>query len=221
MLGSSLTFLSSSLFNLGAADTNAFLNSWLMAQTNFRTWSAEFIQTRTLKALAQPLVATGHVWFAAPNQFHWELGTPPQTIALRSTNDMFVIYPRLKRAEHYPLAGNDTGRWRDVLALLEVGFPRERAELEDRFRILSLSETSAGWQLSLQPKTAAARKMITEIHVQLAAGTFSLASTELVFADGSRMRNDFANARLNPETDVGQFQWKPDADFKVTEPLSK
>src|SRR5216684_501252 len=69
--------------NLSAADSESALTMWLASQTNIQTWSAEVIQTRALKSLAQPLTATGRVWFAAPNRFRWELGTPPQTIALR------------------------------------------------------------------------------------------------------------------------------------------
>src|SRR5258706_3768330 len=97
-----------------AADTNAVLNGWLAAQTNLQTWSADFTQTRMLKTLTQPLVATGHIWFAAPNRFRWELGSPAQTIALREAGQMWVIYPRLKRAERYPLDAKTPGEWRDA-----------------------------------------------------------------------------------------------------------
>ncbi|MHB8520949.1 MAG: LolA family protein [Limisphaerales bacterium] len=204
-----------------AADTNAVLNSWLSAQTNLHTWTADFTQTRMLKALTQPLVATGHVWFATPNRFRWELGNPAQTIALRQPDQMWVIYPRLKRAERYPLAGGGAGQWREALALLEAGFPRNRADLEARFHILSLTETNGGWQLALQPVSAFARRMMKEIRVGLAIDGFSLTSTELVFADGSRMRNDFTNAVLNSRFADAVFEWKPGPDFTVTEPLGK
>ena len=59
-----------------AADTNALISSWLNAATNMQTWSADFTQTRTLKSLSQPLSATGHIWFSAPNRFHWEIQKP-------------------------------------------------------------------------------------------------------------------------------------------------
>src|SRR4051812_23933481 len=52
-----------------AADTNAVLSTWIAAQTNIHTWSADVVQTRTLKSLTQPLTAYGHVWFEAPNRF--------------------------------------------------------------------------------------------------------------------------------------------------------
>src|ERR1051326_8023373 len=51
-------------------------SSWLAAQAHIQRWSADFTQTRTLKSLAQPLTASGHVWFEAPNRFRWELGHP-------------------------------------------------------------------------------------------------------------------------------------------------
>jgi len=216
LLGATLT-----LRPAGAADTNAVLNAWLAAQTNFHTWTADFTQTRTLKTLTQPLVTTGHLWFATPNRFRWELGSPPQTIALRQADQMFVIYPRLKRAECYPLDTRAPSEWREALALLEAGFPRTRADLESRFHILSLTETNGSWQLALQPASAFARRMMSEIRIGLATNDCSLTSTELVFSDGSRMRNDFRNSALNPVIENRVFQWSPGPDFKVTEPFAK
>ena len=208
-------------FRCQAAETNAVLRAWLAAQTNLHTWTADFTQTRTLKTLTQPLVASGRVWFATPNRFRWELGSPTKTIALRNADEMFVIYPRLKRAEKYPLGGSAPGEWRDMLSLLDAGFPRNRADFDSRFHILSVTETNGSWQLVLQPKSTFARKMMNEIRVGLAARTFELRSTELVFVDSSRMRNDFANSVLNPALDENLFDWKPEPDFRVTEPLKK
>src|SRR5260370_36596544 len=90
-------------------DANAMLQSWLNAQTNIHTWSADFVQTRTLKALTQPLTESGHVWFGAPNRFRWELGKPAKTIAVRAASELTVIYPKLKRAERYSLDSQGAG----------------------------------------------------------------------------------------------------------------
>ena len=49
-----------------AADNMRLADSWLNAQTNIQTWSADVVQTRNLKSVAQPLTAEGRVWFAAP-----------------------------------------------------------------------------------------------------------------------------------------------------------
>jgi outer membrane lipoprotein-sorting protein len=204
-----------------AADTNAVLEAWFAAQADVRSLSADFVQTRMLKTLVQPLVATGHLWFSAPNQFRWELGRPAQTIALRHADEMFVIYPLLKRAEHYPLGASAPSEWRDAMSLLDAGFPRTRKEFDSQFQIQSLAQTNGTWLLALQPRSAAARQIMPELRLSLTTNDFSLAGTELVFVDGSRMRNDFTNAVANPVLDEGLFQWKPPPDFKVTEPFAK
>jgi outer membrane lipoprotein-sorting protein len=204
-----------------SADTNVVINRWLAAQTNVQTYNADFVQTRRLKTLTQPLTATGHLWFAQPNHFRWELRSPSQTIALRQAEEMWVIYPLLKRAERYPLDAKAPGEWRDALALLEAGFPRDRREFDSRFRVLSLTETNGNWLFDLQPASAFARKMMKRISIGLKTNDFALVSTELEFVDGSVMRNDFTNGVLNAGFGKEVFDWKPPADFKVTQPLGK
>ena len=204
-----------------AAEPGPALLSWLQAQTNLHTWSAEVLQTRSLKTLTQPLTATGRVWFAAPNQFRWELGTPAQTIAVRQPAQMLVIYPRLQRAERYPLTGAEAGPWKDTLALLEAGFPRSRAELEARFRILSESASNDLHQVTLQPKAAGARRMMPQIMLAFWGNTFSLQSTELRFADGSTLRNEFLHPNLNPKLDETLFEPVLGPEIKIVNPLHR
>lgn len=195
--------------------------SWLDAQTNINTWSADFTQTRTLKSLTQPLTATGHVWFAAPNRFRWELGKPAQTIAVRAPREMLIFYPQLKRVERIPLAGQQTGPWRDALELLEAGFPRSRADLLARYDILSQTFTNGIGTLLLQPKSAAARRMMPRIEINFDTENHTLRGTQLQFADGSTLRNDFKNPELNPALEDELFSPSVPADYKVVEPLKK
>ena len=204
-----------------AADANVIVSNWLSAQTNLLTWSADVIQTRSLKTLAQPLVAQGQVWFAAPNQFRWEIVSPSQTIAVRQPDELLVIYPKLKRAERYPLGGNQAGPWKDALALLEAGFPRSRAELDARFKILSQSVSNDVCELTMQPTSSSARRLMPQIKIAFGTNDFSLRATELRFADGSTMRNDFGSPKLNPKLEDGLFTPKLEGDFKIVEPLKK
>jgi outer membrane lipoprotein-sorting protein len=202
-----------------AADPAALLDGWLAAQTNVQTWSAELTQTRSLKVLAQPLVSTGRVWAAMPDRFRWELGQPAQTIALRQPNQLLIIYPRLKRVEKYPLNGTQPGPWKDALALLEASFPRSRSDLESRFRVLSVAQTNATVQVTLQPRSDSARRFMTEIQVTFHTRDFSPAATELKFSDGSSMRSEFTNTVLNAPLGDELFEARLDADYKVVEPL--
>jgi outer membrane lipoprotein-sorting protein len=208
-------------FNARAAETNSPLSTWIAAQANIHTWSADVVQTRTLKSLTQPLTAEGHVWFEAPNRFRWELGNPPQTIAVRGPEEMLVIYPRLKHAERYALGGEQSGQWRDLMKLTEAGFPRSEAELQSQYNILSQQVHGGICELTLQPKSATARKMMPQIKISFSTKDSSLTATELQFADGSTMRNDFKNAQLNPKVDESMFTPKLASDYKIVEPFKQ
>jgi outer membrane lipoprotein-sorting protein len=199
-----------------AAENSAIIDRWLAHQTNIQTWSAEFTQTRTLKALSHPLVSTGQLWFAAPQNFRWELGRD-QTIAIRSNETMLVIYPRLKRAEKYDFQNTGRSEWKDTLALLQSGFPRSHAELDQQFSLVSIAQTNDLVQLHLEPKSLGARKMMPRINVLLHTN-LTLAGTELVFIDGSRMRNDFRSIQTNADT-AGRFDLNVPPDYKLVEPM--
>lgn len=194
------------------------VSQWLTAQTNLQTWSAQVVQTRRLKTLTQPLVAEGRVWFSAPNLFRWEIGQPASTIAVRQPNRMLVIYPRLKRAEVFPLDDATQGPWKEILALLEAGFPRSREDLDRRFEIVERTVADGVCTLKMRPVSPSARHMMPRLEVSFSTEDFALRATELEFADGSTMRNEFHDAALNPEIDPALFQPELPEDFKVVEP---
>jgi outer membrane lipoprotein-sorting protein len=202
-----------------ATDTNAVINGWLQAQSELKTWQADFTQTRILKTLTQPLVTPGRISFAKPNLFRWELGSPAKTIAVRDEQTMLVIYPRLKQAERYPLTGSQAGMLGEALTLLDAGFPRDRASFDARFHVTSLAATNATWQLDLEPASPGTRRLIPLIQLTLATNDFTLLANAIHLPDGSIMRNDFTNSVLNPKLEPQTFKPELPADFKVTEPM--
>ena len=201
-----------------AADTNEIFGRWLAVQTNLQSWTADFTQTRSLKVLAEPLVATGKVW-VAPGRFRWELGDPAQTIALRLPDQLLIIYPRLKRAEKYPLNGVAPGPIKDALALLDATLPRDRASLDASFRLLSAAQTNSILQMTLQPRSEAARKMIGQVVIGFHTNDFIIASTAMKFGDGSKLQNTFTNVVLNQPLPPELFSADLPKDYTVTEPL--
>lgn len=205
----------------GAVETNTVLTEWLAAQTNLTTWSADLIQTRWLKALNQPLVSTGHVWFAKPDHFRWELGKPAQTIAVRNNEQLQVIYPRLKRVERYPLAVGKSGPLGEALNLLNAGFPEDSTSFDARFRLVSLQNTSNTWLIGLQPVSPTARRMMPVIRVTLAQDSFLLLANELEFPDGSRMRSEFINGVTNSKFPADLFKPVTEAGYTIIDPLSR
>jgi outer membrane lipoprotein-sorting protein len=203
-----------------ASDYDAQFNQWFEVQTNLQSWSGDFTQTRTLTVLNQPLVSHGKVW-VKPGEFRWELGQPVQTIVLRRPDQLLIIYPRLKRAEKYPLDAVPTGPMKDALALLDASLPRDRTTMEKSFALQSAMETNSILQMTLQPRSEAARKFIGQIVIGFHTNDFTIAITEMKFADGSKLHNDFTNVVLNAPIEPKMFEADLPPDYTVVEPLKK
>lgn len=203
-----------------AVDYDARFNQWFAVQTNLQSWAGDFTQTRSLKVLAQPLKTTGKVW-VKPGEFRWELGQPAQTIVIRQPEQLLIIYPHFKRAEKYPLNGVPSGPMKDALALLDASLPRDRASMEEHFELLSATATNSILQMTLQPRSEAARKFIGQIMIGFHTNDFTIACTEMQFADGSKLRNDFTNVVLNQPIDPKLFSAQLPPDYTVAEPLKQ
>lgn len=194
---------------------DAWVAHWLVSATNLVTWHADVTQTRHLKALTQPLVSTGKVWFAAPNSFRWELGNPPQSIALRSGDELTVLTPRLKRAERVALGSAAGAPVNDMLALLDAGFPRDPEAFAKRFEVTGVSTNAGIVRLDLKPREASARRMMPALAVELDPTGGGLKATDLTFVDGSRLRNDFSAVVTNTPMSPELFRTNLDAGWKV------
>ena len=218
LLGCAILWLAGSAVR--AADYSAQFNQWFEIQTNLQSWSGDFTQTRTLTVLNQPLVSHGKVWVKR-GEFRWELGQPAQTIVLRTPEQLLIVYPRLKRAEKYPLDAVPSGPMRDALALLDASLPRDRATMEQNFQLLSATETNSILEMTLQPRSEAARKFIGQVVIGFRTNDFVIAETEMKFADGSKLHNDFTNVVLNQPLAPELFETNLPADYSVVEPLEK
>lgn len=203
--------------NSAWGQSNSVLSGWIESHSKVKTWSAPFTQTRILKTLTQPLTTQGHLWFVAPNQFRWELGQPVQTIALRRQDELFVIYPLLKRAEHLSITNASNGQWRDALTLFEAGFPRSQAELRRQFNVISVVNTNVSWEVLLQPSNRSSRHLIKGMKVVLSTNDFTLNATELTLGDGSSIRTEFGRPVVDAAVPEKLFKPQLEKEFKITE----
>ncbi len=204
-----------------AEDVGGMLDRWLVRQVQLNTWSANVVQTRKLKSLARPLVAKGSIQVAQPQRFRWQLGNPPRTLAIGTPTGLLIAYPRLKQMERYAYRDAADPSIRQVLDLLEVGFPSSAVAFHERYELLASVHIEGAWRFELRPKVAEARRFLDRVFIEANDSDLSLRATELVFPDGSTMRNDFSNSQVNPELDDALFDLVPGDDWQVTEPLSQ
>lgn len=201
-----------------AGGDDAWIARWLASATNLVTWQADVVQTRHLQALTQPLVSTGRVWFATPGSFRWELGRPPQSIALRQGDTLTVLSPKLRRAERHEVGPAVKGPAADMMALLDAGFPRDAAGFRKRFELTGVITNEARVRLELRPVSGEARRWMPAFVVELDPSGRDVRATEMSFADGSRLRNEFSSVVTNVPIDAGLFVTNLDAGWKVMVP---
>jgi outer membrane lipoprotein-sorting protein len=204
-----------------ADDTHPMVDQWIGRQVMINTWSADVTQIRELKSLTRPLESKGRVWFKQPNRFRWQLGDPPRTIAVRTDEALMIIYPALKQAERYPISGVSDPAWKQVLALLEVGFPTDKENFYARYQVVSAQKVENTLHFELRPSAKAAQRLLEAVRMTVDSSDYTLLSTELVFPDGSTMRNQFSNHRLNPPLEETLFRVNLEKDYRIVEPLKR
>lgn len=188
------------------APNEAELERWLDRQTEIQHWQAQVSQTRHFKGLSQPLQARGRVWIAQPDRLRWELGEPPQTIAIRDGDTLTVHHPQLGETESFALAGDELSpAGQQAQALLAVGFPVSHDAFFAAYSLLSASEQGDHWQFLLKPRDAGTQRILDEVLLQVRADGWRLDATEFRFPDGSRMRNDFSSQRVGAAADEALF----------------
>ena len=207
-------------FNAMATTNESLLDAWLARQVAVKAWTADVVQTRKIKALIHPLETKGQVWFMQPNRFRWQLGTPPRTIAVRTQQELVVVYPQLNQIERYPFDTITDPAMQQALALLEVGFPADSQQFHARYELLSVNTTAEIHRFELQPRDEQARRLLARVRLDVSTGDLILMATELEFPDGSTMRNAFSHHALDVEIDASLFHVDVEG-YQVVEPLQK
>lgn len=179
------------------------LRKWFTRQDEVRTIAADFSQTRALRVLRDPVAVPGRMWFVAPSSLRWELGSPAKTIVVRKGEDILFIEPGKKRAERQSAAqiGKKMGgMMRFPLADDFAGFQRQ-------FQVLALSSEGKRCHVEMAPRDPQVRKFLALMKLNFDTVTAHLLGFEMAMRDGSSMRNDFSNVRVNQKIDRGIFDY--------------
>ncbi len=202
-------------------EAQAALDGWLARQSEIQSWTAAVVQTRHLRSLAKPLESSGRVWFARPNQFRWQLGEPARTVAVRSGEELVITYPRLRQVERYSLGAEIAPMWRYVLDLLELGFPSDAESFHERYELTEATSKDGVWAFRLRPSAEEARTLLEAVRIEVSETDLRLVSTELIFPDGSRMKNRFSELRIDPPLEPALFEAEVGEDWEEARPLAK
>lgn len=202
MIRAALLLLLFSTVGLAAAEPLDFapVRKWIARQEDFRAVTADFAQTRSLRALKSPLASQGRLWFKAPASFRWELGSPAKTIVLRKGDDLFIIQPAKKRAERSAANGKpDKPSPMQAMGMMSFPFARDFADFQRQFETLSITTEGARCHLEVLPRNPQARKFLTALKLDFNTTNGHLLGFEMATRDGSSLRNEFTSVQVNPK----------------------
>ncbi len=183
------------------------VKKWLARQDEFRAVTADVVQTRALRALRSPLSSPGRLWFVAPDNFRWELGDPVKTIVVRKGNVIDVVTPAKKKIERHSATSVGKKAGAQGLAMMNFQFAKDIADFQRQFEILALEVTGQRCHLEVAPRDPQTRKMVAVIKIDFDTATGQMFGFEISTRDGSSLRNEFSNVRVNPKIDRGVFEF--------------
>lgn len=125
------------------------------------SFSASFVQTRTLPGFDQPLVSHGQMRFSAAQGFHWEITQPYHYVFDMRDGQAREQLPDGTRRTLKP----DQTPWLKAVERLFVGaLSGDQARLE-RYFTVKIESLDEGRHVTLVPKPGAMAKVITRIEV--------------------------------------------------------
>jgi len=183
------------------------VKKWIARQDEFRSVQADFTQTRALRALRSPVASPGRITFAVPSLLRWELGEPAKTIVIRKGKDYLLIQPSKKKAEHIPASNIGQEGGAKGFAMMEFPLATDFPDFNRKFEILAVSTEGTRCHLEILPRDAQARKFLSALKIDFDTRTSHMISFEMVTRDGSSMRNEFSNVRVNEKIDRRVFEF--------------
>lgn len=188
---------------LAQAPDLAPLRRWFARQDEVRTIAADFKQTRALRVLRDPVATPGRLWFSAPASLRWELGSPAKTIVVRKGGGLLLIEPAKKRAERLPADAAD----KKLGGMMRFPLANDFADFQRQFQVLALSTSGQRCHVELSPRDPQARRFLAAMKLDFNTASAHLLAFEMSLRDGSSMRNEFSNVRVNQKIDRAVFDY--------------
>lgn len=199
---------------LAAAEQKDLLNRIREKRAAAPQVRADFREEKTLKMMTKPVVASGTVWFQAPDKFRREVKGNTPSVTVSDGETLWIHYPKFESAEKYTLGKRSP---------LDAGIAALTASLnlqgvEETYNITS-SRDGSGYVLQLTPRASSLKKMLERFTIQLDE-SLQVERTEMIQPNGDRIVTVYSGESRAP-IEAGMFQFTPPAGTKITTPLGR
>lgn len=188
----------------------AVLREWIGKQARIRTLRADFVQTRSLATVRLPITKSGSVWFGRGGRFRWQVGDPPESIAIVTPETVILIEPPKRRARILPateMQGTPAG-------MPTFPFVQSLEEFHRRFTLLNFRANDDRVAISVAPREQSMAAKVRRVDIVFWRTTGIVERFATAFGDGSQMETQLKNVQVNPAVEDTIFQFDL-ANFKT------
>jgi len=183
------------------------VKKWIARQDEVHTVQADFTQTRSLRSLRSPIATPGHLWFGGADSLRWELGEPAKTLVIRKGDTYFLIQPAKKKVERYKADSISKRGGAMGFAMMNFPLAKDFADFNRQFETLAVNVTDNRCHLEILPRDAQLKKMLEAIKIDFDTTSGHLLSFEIATKEGSSLRSDFTNVKMNQKIDRKTFDF--------------
>lgn len=196
----------------GADKLEALVQRVSQVQASLKTLSADFVQRRTSRLLAEPSVSRGKFYFQAPDSVRWDYTSPRPMTVLLAGGVAITYRPLEKRAERI-----EVGRaQRRVFRFLSAAEPLDKLMGYFTFTFRDPGP-SGNYTLLLKPTAHQIKKRLQSVEIEI--DRHSLLPVRVAYAepDGDSTEYSFSAIEMNKPQSAGLFDLALPPDVHIVQ----
>lgn len=167
-----------------------------------RTIQADFVQTKALKILKEPLVSTGRFFYQAPATVRWEYFTPLRVVTIVNRGDV----RRFTHTEDKGWVNDSSGSVQAMRVVMEKITGWLGGNFADDELFLATLEVGPPVVVTMTPKDEAMARFLKRVEVIFGTRPGVVETVRLHEGPGATTTITFKDARLNLEIPKSRFK---------------
>jgi outer membrane lipoprotein carrier protein len=177
---------------LSESQSNEVIASLTKAAASMQSMQCRFVQEKTSSMLAEPQIAEGRMYYAAPDRMRWEY-TTPYAFALVVNGERLV---KVTDGKAEVLEGN-AGRMYQGMVNLIMGSASGKKLFDTTVFDIVLYDDNGFWRADMTPKRRDMKRMFSQLVFRFDKKTNGISRVEFVEAGGGITSIRFEEIKVN------------------------
>jgi outer membrane lipoprotein-sorting protein len=172
-------------------DVDSFLRDMENKRGKVETYSARFVQVKTIALFDETKTSTGTLLYKAPQKMIWKYETPDKTQMRIEAESVAFYFPELEQIEVYPI--KESGGASGFFSAFETG----AEELKKNFEVSAYVATDSIYRVELVPKSEPVSSQISQITLWLKVSDYLPRKMRILEISGDSTAIDMSEIRIN------------------------